>query len=228
MERWGLAPGVAASIARNFAAVSANCHGAPATLMGAGIVAEEIATLPICANPKARFRSLSNQLRGGAGNRGQQPFESALSRNELDAPGVSHKHQLIVALRDAQNLIDWRDPFGKEALFGQQSEQAFAERNGKQHCLLEQRSCGIGVRVRKQQEFARPLGCNNLGGLKKIDQVFPGENGFEARRICEIQCQSAGDQSNSVGERRRQDILIVWQGFKLSTPVLYLTPVNGE
>src|ERR1700730_6565991 len=95
---------------RYLVSVPANCHGTPPPAVGSrGITKKQPATR-IRANPDARFSPLHQNFRRGARNRRQQPVQPALTRDKFQLPVPTVLDQIVVALRNAQDLVDRLHP----------------------------------------------------------------------------------------------------------------------
>jgi hypothetical protein len=137
----------------NLIAVSTNRHGTPAAAVGARIVIKEKAAPWIGAEPQPCPGTLGDQLRRGAGYRGQQPIEAALARYEFDSPGAIIAKQLIVSFGDAQDIVEGFDPFAGNLLFAVHGREDLAEGGAELPGFQEQSFGGLRIGLRQSQEL---------------------------------------------------------------------------
>lgn len=173
-----------------FAAIAANRHGTPAAAARAGIVVEEETTLRIGAEPEARVSSLGNNLGAGAGDSGEQPVQTAFSRDELDFPGAVLAHQLIVPLGNAQDFVDRLDPFPGHSLLSQHGRERLAQGDVEAPGLQEKSFGSLRVDLGQSEKLCTALGGDYVCGVQKVDQMVPGEFGVWRGRIDKVYGES--------------------------------------
>ena len=100
----------------DFVAVAADRHRAPAAAMRAGVVVEKKAAGKIGAAANRGAVTFDKEFRGGAGDGGKQPFETAFPGNEMKGPGAVVGDEFVVAFGDAKDFVDRFDPGGGESL----------------------------------------------------------------------------------------------------------------
>ena len=110
-----------------FAAIAANGHRTPAACARARIVVEEKTTLWIGANPEARAGALSDDLRSGSGDGGEQPVQAAFSRDEFYFVAAIFSDQFVVAFGDAQDGVYRLNPFPGQLLFSEHGREQLAQ-----------------------------------------------------------------------------------------------------
>lgn len=123
--------GVLARKCRDLAAIAADCHRAPAAAMRARRVVKEESTVGIGTEAQARSRTFCDNLCSGAGHRCQQPIQAALTSDKLHPPSACIGDEFVVAFGDAQDFVDWLDPFRGDSLFAKQCSERPAQRGAK-------------------------------------------------------------------------------------------------
>lgn len=116
---------------RDFAAIAAKGHGAPATLAGSRVIGEEKAALGIGAEAKPGTVPFGDDLRSGAGHRRQEPVEAAFAGHKFNFPLTVLVDQLVVTFRNAKNFVDRVDPIGSNLLFAEHGSENPAESGGQ-------------------------------------------------------------------------------------------------
>ena len=116
---------------RDFAAIAAKGHGAPAPLAGSRVVGEEKAAIGIGAKAKPGTVPLGHDFSRGAGYRGEQPVEAAFASDKLNFPSAIQAHQFVVTFRNAKNFVDRLDPIGSNLLFAEHGNEDPTETGGQ-------------------------------------------------------------------------------------------------
>ncbi len=73
----------------------------------------------IGAEPKGRVDALDDDLRARARYCSEQPIEAPLPRDEFQFPNSLLKDKFIVSFRDAQDFINWLNPFTGDSLLSE-------------------------------------------------------------------------------------------------------------
>ncbi len=128
-----------------FAAVAANGHGTPAAAACARIIVKEQTTVRIGAKPKKRAGAFGDNLRTGAGHRGEQPVKAALPCDEFDFPDAGLRHKFIVPFGDTQYSIKWLDPFAGYPLLSEHGREHLAQGRAEPLGLQQQCFCSSKV-----------------------------------------------------------------------------------
>lgn len=181
-------------------AIATDGHGAPAATMRAGIIVKEKLAGRVGAAPDGCGASFDDQFGGGARNRGEEPFEAALAGDVLQAPRILLEHELVVALGDAQDVVDRFNPSTGYTLprydRGEDGTQGFAETQDAQ----EQGVNRLRLRSEKRPQAGGAFLGDEAGVLEKDDELIPGK--IAARgRVGKIQGQTAGDEMGRRGHR---------------------------
>jgi hypothetical protein len=142
---------------RNFAAVSADGHRAPAAAVCARFVIEEEATQGVGAQPEPRPGTFGNQFRCGTGYGSQQPVEAALASDELNLPGASTANQFVVSFGYAEDLIDGLAPISGDLLLSMHGREYFVKRGAEALGLPQQAFSGLWVGLRQSQKLGAAL-----------------------------------------------------------------------
>lgn len=101
-----MAPGVPPKKRRNLVPVAAPRHRTPSSPVCSRVIVEKQPALRVRTAPDRRVQTFHQKFRRRPGDGRNQPFQSAFPRNKPQAPRVSRAHQLVVALRHAQDLVD--------------------------------------------------------------------------------------------------------------------------
>ena len=134
-----------------FAAIAANSHRTPAPGMRARIVVEVQTTSRIGANPKTCAGTLCDNLRAGPGDCGEQPVQSAFSRDEFDSVAAVLSNQFVVPFGDAQDGVYRLDPFAVEFLLSEHPREQPTQGGAEVLGFQEERFCCLLVRFRQAQ-----------------------------------------------------------------------------
>ena len=109
-------------------AIAADGHGAPAAAMRAGIIVEEEATGGVGTAADGCAWAFDEEFGSGASDGRQEPVQSTFTGDELERPIPFMEDQFIMAFGDAEDLVDWLDPGGREGLVIDDAAEDGAER----------------------------------------------------------------------------------------------------
>jgi hypothetical protein len=152
---------------RNFAAVSADGHRAPAAAVRARFVIEKETAMGIGTQSEPCPGTLGDQLRSRTGYGSQQPVESALASDEFDLPGASTANQFIVPFGYAEDLVDGPGPIGGDLLLSMHGREYFVKRDAEPLGLPEQSSSGLRVGLGQSQKLDAALRRHDTRGFEE-------------------------------------------------------------
>jgi len=118
---------VAAGKASHLVAIAADGHGAPTAATRTRFVAEKKTASGVRANAQAGLRAFDNDFRRGTRDGGQEPVQSSLARLEFHFPSVFFEDDFVVALGDAQNLVDRLGPLARNQLLSDNRPKGLAQ-----------------------------------------------------------------------------------------------------
>jgi hypothetical protein len=131
--------------------------------------------------------------------------------------------QFVVALGDAQDLIDRLDAVGRNRFFVEQSPESFCERSAKPLGLVKEGSCALRIPLGKSKQLGASFGRNDAGQKEKAKKFFPGGAEF----VDEINGEAATDQDkrswNVIHESTPQNRLVLGMSGDLCNNRLNVT-----
>jgi len=192
--------GAAAEKQGYFVAIAANGHGTPAAAMGARVVIEEEAASRIGAAAHRGVGALDEEFGGGPRNGGEEPFEAAFAGDELQTPALGAGNELVVAFREAQQVVDGLDPDSWEGLLLDERSENGAERLSEAQDFEENRVDSLRLCGKQWMKASGALGSDDAGVDKERDEFVPGEVVRRGRGIGEVESEASSD------ELRRLDV----------------------
>jgi hypothetical protein len=186
--------GLTAEEGSDFVAIAADGHGAPTAAMGAGIIVKKQSARRIGTAADGRARAFDEKFGGGASQGRKEPVEATLARDKFERPDPFLRDKLIVALGDAQDLVDGLGPGG-----GERFAQDHGCKDGPEGFAKTQNAEENGVdRLRFCFEKRTKTGSAILRNKARIheerNELVPGKIACGRREIGEIECQSTGDE----------------------------------
>lgn len=160
---------MAAGKGSDFMAIAAPGHGAPATAMRARGIIEKEATGRIGANAKRRAGAFGDQLSGGTCDGRQEPIQTAFAGDKFQAPRAVLLQEFVVPFGDAQDFVDWFNPFTGNDFLAEQRAKACVQGSVEALGLAEKCSCGLRIDLRESEQLGATLRGDDAGKQEKTE-----------------------------------------------------------
>ena len=181
----------------NLMAIAAKGHGAPAAPVRAGIIVKEEAAGRVGAAADRRAGAFDEEFGGRAGNCGEKPVQATFASHELQRPGSFVGNKLVVALGNAQDLVDGLDPGGGEGFTVDDGSEHRTERFAKTQNAEENGIHGLSLGGKKRTEATGTI----LGDQARIDkegnEFVPGQIVGRGSQVGKIKGEAAGNPCGS-------------------------------
>ena len=174
--------------------IAATLHGTPTALMRARVVVEKQPASGIGAAAYGGLAALHQEFRSGTGDGGKQPFEAAFAGDKLQEPIPVARDQFVVALGNAQNLVDGLGPGGRETPFVDERRKNGAQGFPQSPQAQEHRVRRLGF---VEQQRTKPRGAlfgDQAGVHEERNKFLPRQVVGRRRRVREVQCKPASDK----------------------------------
>ena len=109
-------------------AIAADRHGAPTAAAGPRIIIEEEAAGRVGATANRGVGAFDEKFGGGTRDCRKKPFEAAFAGDEFQAPAFRVRHQFVMALGEAKQVVDGSNPAFGEGLLLHECREDGAER----------------------------------------------------------------------------------------------------
>lgn len=185
---------MAAGKGGDFVAVAAAGHGAPTAAVGARGVVEKKAAAGIGAEAKWGGAAFDDNFGTGAGDGSEEPIEAAVLGDKFDVPTGIIENEFIVALGDAQNIVDGFDGRARRRIATQHGGESGLESGVKTAGAHQERACAVGIGIREREELCATLGGDDFGGEEKVEKFVPGKIGGTAEFVGEVESEATADK----------------------------------
>jgi hypothetical protein len=139
--------------------------------------------------------TLRNELRGGTGDSGEKPVQTAFAGDELETPSAVLLKELVVTFGDPQDLVDRLDGVARNRFFVDEGLESFCEGSAKPLSLAEKSSRALRVALGKSKQLGASFGRNDSRQKEKMKKFFPGEVGGGAEFVDEVDREAATDEA---------------------------------
>lgn len=194
---------MAAEEGSDFVTVATDSHGTPASAVRAGIVVEEQAAGRIGATADGGTGTFDEKFGGGAGNRGEKPFESAFAGDIVQGPGPLARNQFVMTFGDAKDFIDGLDPGGGERFAVHYGSENGAKRLAQAKNAQEHSVHSMVFRVKKGAQTSRAILRDQAGVHKEGYKLVPRKVLGGRRSVGEVESEAAGDKRERVGAHKK-------------------------
>lgn len=164
---------MAAGKGSDLAAVATTGHGTPSAALRARDIVKKQTARRVGASTEARAWALRDNFRRGTCDGGEQPIQTALPGNEFQAPRAIALEKLIVALRNAQDFVDWLDPIPADGLFTEHRVEGFAQRSVKSLRLQKKSGGTLCIVFGEGEQLGAAFRRNDPSGEQKAEELFP-------------------------------------------------------
>ena len=197
------AGGVAAEEGGDFVAIATDGHGTPAAAARTGIVVEEEATGRIRTAADGSAWTFDEEFGGGAGNRGEEPFQATFACHKVKGPGTFAGDELVVTFGDTKDFIDGLDPGTGERFLVHKGSENGTERFAKAKNTQEYSVDGMGFGGKKRAQASSAILGDQTGVYEEGDKFTPREIAGGGRGVGEVERKTASHEARSRGGAAR-------------------------
>jgi hypothetical protein len=136
-----------------------------------------------------------NEFRGGTGDGGEKPVQTAFAGDELETPSAVLLKELVVTFGNPQDLVDRLDGVAGNRFFVNQCPESFREGSAKPSGLAEKGPRALRVALGESQQLSASLRRNDSGQKKKMEKFFPREVGGGTEFVHEVDREAPTDEA---------------------------------
>jgi len=138
---------------RDFVTIAAAGHGAPAPAPGPRGIIEKEPARRVGTGSKTGACAFGDDFGGRTRNGCQEPVQAAFAGDKFQAPFAILLEEFVVALGDAQDFVDRRDPVAEQGFFGEHGAEDFAQGGMQGLSLCEEGGGALRVILGEREQL---------------------------------------------------------------------------